>query len=722
MQFETSRSEQEIFQDLERLCASPGYIHVLAALSFRDNFVSYPGELTGDAIEASYVEGRTVRTEFSTLLGLMLKSPIDFAKPPSAEIQRLIDRTSELLEELHAAFNMPMMAALLRGFEEAKAGIPAERATPFLRGDVLREPIFYGGESAYTFQYREFAARRYVSDDAWLIANKGFRIGDAVAVARALSHLGNERLNDVLDGLRSIPPESWTLLPGFSFSAEEIATAAERPVNTTEAVLRAFTAPSTSSNQDFQTIGDFNLINASPIIRSPDGLYISLQGYGLVEALYDAPFYWMAADKSYRSAAFKHRGDFTEALAAERLADVFGQTNVHRGVNVVRGRERVSEIDILVLFADRAIVVQCKSKKLTLEARKGNDNQIQDDFKKAIQDAYDQARICSLSLNDPALRFVKSDGAEVAIPQLKEIYPFCVVSDHYPALGAQVRQFLTFASDDRIKAPLVGDVFLIDVIAEMLASPLRFLSYVNRRVGYSGRLSIMSELTILAYHLQNNLWLDEGMDLVTLTEDFSHPLDAAMTVRREGLPGPRTPAGILTRFEGTHLGRLLTNIEHEAEPGLVDLGFLLLSLNGDTHKQLDAGFVQLSAKTRQDGQLHDFTLTFDEGESGLTLHCSRFPDPLAAEKLADHCRGRKYIQRADQWFGIALRPEDGLPKFCMGFAFPWKHDPVMDIATRNVPRQSSPNQKPKMDRSTVKVGRNEPCPCGSGLKFKKCCI
>jgi len=21
----------------------------------------------------------------------------------------------------------------------------------------------------------------------------------------------------------------------------------------------------------------------------------------------------------------------------------------------------------------------------------------------------------------------------------------------------------------------------------------------------------------------------------------------------------------------------------------------------------------------------------------------------------------------------------------------------------------------------IKVGRNEPCPCGSGLKFKKCC-
>jgi uncharacterized protein YecA (UPF0149 family) len=23
--------------------------------------------------------------------------------------------------------------------------------------------------------------------------------------------------------------------------------------------------------------------------------------------------------------------------------------------------------------------------------------------------------------------------------------------------------------------------------------------------------------------------------------------------------------------------------------------------------------------------------------------------------------------------------------------------------------------------SSVKIGRNDPCPCGSGLKYKKCC-
>lgn len=36
---------------------------------------------------------------------------------------------------------------------------------------------------------------------------------------------------------------------------------------------------------------------------------------------------------------------------------------------------------------------------------------------------------------------------------------------------------------------------------------------------------------------------------------------------------------------------------------------------------------------------------------------------------------------------------------------------------------TSPNGVPvPMDFHAVRAGRNDPCPCGSGLKFKKCCI
>ncbi len=33
-----------------------------------------------------------------------------------------------------------------------------------------------------------------------------------------------------------------------------------------------------------------------------------------------------------------------------------------------------------------------------------------------------------------------------------------------------------------------------------------------------------------------------------------------------------------------------------------------------------------------------------------------------------------------------------------------------------------PPTSKQMARKPPKVGRNEPCPCGSGLKFKKCCL
>jgi uncharacterized protein YecA (UPF0149 family) len=36
-----------------------------------------------------------------------------------------------------------------------------------------------------------------------------------------------------------------------------------------------------------------------------------------------------------------------------------------------------------------------------------------------------------------------------------------------------------------------------------------------------------------------------------------------------------------------------------------------------------------------------------------------------------------------------------------------------------VPMKFGPTQK-QMERIPPKVGRNEPCPCGSGKKFKKC--
>jgi uncharacterized protein YchJ len=37
------------------------------------------------------------------------------------------------------------------------------------------------------------------------------------------------------------------------------------------------------------------------------------------------------------------------------------------------------------------------------------------------------------------------------------------------------------------------------------------------------------------------------------------------------------------------------------------------------------------------------------------------------------------------------------------------------------PKKAAPRKKAKKAKVEIKVGRNDPCPCGSGKKYKKCC-
>ncbi|MEW4468428.1 SEC-C metal-binding domain-containing protein [Parasphingorhabdus sp. JC815] len=717
---ESTRSEKEIFDELESLCSSPGYIHVLAYISYRDNLVTFNGALSDDDVSNSYVKERTIRTEFSTLMGLMIKHPIDFNVPPPEETEKMIIRTEELLSELHNCLKQPMITRMAEQFKYIQSGSIVEPDNPFKYGDVFREAIFYGGESAYSFQYRDFAKLRYLGDNDWLQNNKGFCIEDGKAIATAIAKIPVQNLNKFLEYAKNTHPDLWTYLPLFTFSLDEVATLSKVPLKTTAKVLDAFTIKDTPTNKKFISLSDFNLANAFPVIHTENGDYVSLQSYGLVEAIYDSPFYWMAADKNYRETAFSNRGKFTEKFVADRLATVFSEANVHSNVNIKKGGNIVAEIDILVTFADRALVIQCKSKKLTLEARKGNDQQLHDDFKKSVQASYDQAYLCSKFLNDPQAKFVDDKGNELSTHQYKEIYPICVVSDHYPALTVQAREFLLSQTNNNILNPLITDIFLIDALAEMLASPLHFLSYLNRRVNYGERISTINELTILSCHLRQNLWISTDIQMMTLDDSIAIPLDTAMTVRREGLYGERTPKGILTEFKGTIYDRIIRSIEHRPDPNLIDLGFMLLTLDSKTIKQINDGISLITRQSRNDNKQHDISLCFDDGKSGLTVHCSRLSNSEAFEKLNRHCRLRKYAQHAHSWFGLVVRVEDGLPKFGVNLSFPWKQNSKFDQATKGMDTTGAKSLNGINSKS--KVGRNKPCPCGSGLKFKKCCI
>ena len=675
------RSEQEIFDDLSALAGTPGFVYAIAAICLRDNTASYEDELRPEDMTPFFSPTRLNHNEVMTLIGLLMRAPIDFTVPTFATVQDHIEKAEKLLTELHHKLAEPLGEIIQRNTTQ-----PAPN--PFESARVLREPIFYAAESAYPFQYRDLAPQKYRSDSDWLLQNKGIDLQAAVDTCHALATLFNKHLVETRQRLANGPVSAQTVLPAtlglFTFSLTELAACTGRPINTIRAIVNAFALPAGQFNDAFTSLHEFNAAYAYPFVHKGPDHYLRLQPNGISEALYDSPFYWMSDDKSYAPTAHQHRGDFVEDFAFERLVRVFGADQVFRNVEISKSKRHIAgEIDTLVLFGGSAIVLQAKSKKLTFEARKGNDHQLQKDFKAAVQDAVDQAFACAELLGDPSVVLRTKDGIKIPNPQrLQTVYPVTIVADHYPALAFQARQFLNTEPTERIATPLVTDVFALDAMTEMLASPLKFLNYLGLRAQFGDKFQFSHELTLLSYHLKMNLWVGNNVDLILLEDNIAAGLDTAMTVRRDNVSGQATPEGILQWFDGTPLERILTEIETMPIPAAVDFGLMLLQLDESRVQRINRSINQILTRTITDDGLHDFSYFAPNLSSGMTIYCSQLPDREVHAKLRAHCKIQKYAQKANFWFGLALRP-DGSIQFMAKLHEPWEFDSRMQTILAN---------------------------------------
>ena len=136
---------------------------------FTNTFADYTEVLTAKDLEPLYSRFRLIRTELSMLIGLLVQEEISYSIPDPDVFQTYLDRTDALLKEMHDALSS-------LAYPNLEPEILSEpNFQTFTQGKDFREMMFYGSESAFNFQYRDFAPQKYVEDDQWLIANKGFQ-------------------------------------------------------------------------------------------------------------------------------------------------------------------------------------------------------------------------------------------------------------------------------------------------------------------------------------------------------------------------------------------------------------------------------------------------------------------------------------------------------------------------------------------------------------------
>ncbi len=112
----------------------------------------------------------------------------------------------------------------------------------------------------------------------------------------------------------------------------------------------------------------------------------------------------------------------------------------------------------------------------------------------------------------------------------------------------------------------------------------------------------------------------------------------------------------------------------------------------------------------------DHLLSMDHLKEGIGLRGYAQQNPLIVYKKEGFDMFQSMISRVkDETLGILFRIQISEPDKINDLRRPTKQDLVYSSG------DDAPQKKKPVKRAVQKIGRNAPCPCGSGKKYKKCC-
>jgi len=654
------RSQEEIFADLRALAQSDGALHGISAIVYRDWIVGYDLKdkcVTGDPMRR-WSSDKLNKNELMLLIGLLVQASGDNTYSIDAYSSDFLSRADGLLREFHDLIN-----DAYRPVFDAETHVPVDSEE--LIGPLAREAIYYGAESFFQHQFAKFARLRYRDDATWLLQNVGLSIRPIVDISNYIS----DRVNAQISAVGRLREDGHALSGGDLTSSLLISKAElrKRFGRKADAFMAKFATPVSCANVGFTDPFAVNEALIAPLIDLGDYIYVPNQ-YRLYESVYESPFYWMWLDERYRPTLSAHRGTFLEKTTAYILRTVFGTENVFENVLIMDGKDRAGEIDVLVVYGEFVLIVQAKSKRVTLKARAGDVDALKNDFKEAIQSPYAQALKCANLILKKA-RCIAPDGKTIIFPSVPRLFPMVILSDAFPASTLLSRVMLTRGSD---MAPIIWDLAVLDCVARMLPSPIELLFYLQCRAQVFDTIGSDSEFNFLGFHILHKLALSPEADFMMLHRDFAAPVDDFMVPQEIGIKVER-PRGILERLSIPIVLELLNELK-SADPRLSGVVVDIYDFSGNALEDVSRIIRRTRDEVRATGKAIK-AFSIPTGTGGLTYAVvSRFDDASrhSAEMIG---RKHKYDTRSDRWYVIVdsietSNPVDGM----LPIVFPWVED------------------------------------------------
>jgi hypothetical protein len=574
------RSSTEIFEDLRKLAQTNAALHEISAIIYRDWAVTVDLKegRAADAPETRWSTSKLNKNELMLLLGLTVQSRSDCTYSVQVGDDTFVARADQLLRELHDR----VLADGASVFDhEANRFIESPNSI----GSMAREAIYYGAESFYLHQFPGFSGLRYRDDGTWLLQNAGLSIRPMIDISKFIVN----RINRQMTGVGYMRSKGYVFSHGELTNSLLVSKTDVRKKfgQKANAFIAKFATPVTGANASFTDPFAINAVSIAPIIDLGEHLYVPNQ-YRLFESIYESPFYWMMADKTYADTAADHRGAFLEKTATHIFRSVFGAENVYDNVKVRQNAKEIAgELDVLVAYGEFVLVVQAKSKRVTLKALTGATEALKTDFEGAIQAPYRQALECAELIRAGADCLTKG-GKVLTFSSLPRLFPIVVLSDPFPASTLLSKILLERGAKI---APVIWDIGVLDCVARLLPTPIEMFFYLKSRSEAFDNVISDSEYNYLGYHIRSKLVRPADADMLILERDFATVVDDYMIAADVGIEAER-PLGILERLRIPVVSELLSELK-SANPRIAAVVIDLYNFSSAALEDLSARILEL---------------------------------------------------------------------------------------------------------------------------------
>lgn len=624
----------------------------------------------------------------------------------------VIERVEELLEQY---FNDESLAVAGSDGD----GDPEVRS---LQRSLLVEAMHVRGEG--TPEMVQFLARGIYSQHSdWFTANLGFTCDDAIEIANRIFALQANRLRDAYKrghaaadavqakweaaaerAVESRSPDEIALVEAVAERSIEWVTSdvGGNEVFSRMREVRGFTVEELSAvvpdavrekvpaflrffSRGFgQLLGSPSPIEFNPLIETP--LLLEVNRYFLFvppllwEAILNSPHYALIRDAQYRTIYDDARADWLEQQATEAFRRLRPDAQIGWSLAYGPSAKRV-ELDGLILRGNKAIIIECKWKSLTLLARRGDSSALRKDIAQSILNAFEQGRRARDYIRGRAVaEFTAADGAVLKVESqaVNEIVLLSVLGRGALSLiAANPLEARALGLFKETELPWALSLFDLLAVCRTMEFGAQFFDYARRRAAViaDGRFHLHDEWDLLEFYFAGALDTRDpqfaNMNMVTFT-------GSGRDLERLVLEPSATVPESLRRRIHPKVRALLKYLDGLPDTEATDAAAFLLGLSDRQLQQMGEFWLQAEGKTKKDRQVHTVSALPTPGGGGFTILCGRGTED-ESQRLQVLCLVNKYKHHAPIWLGIGAVADGEATPFVVSLdARQWAPDPELD--------------------------------------------